>query len=77
MLALLTWVCQMILIVEIMIQLIYGEKAHFDDMLNTGAIIFVRFICATILHLSLIEEVNSSLMNMKYVLNHRYNFERP
>ena len=69
----------MILIVEIMIQLIYGEKAHFDDMLNTGAIIFARFICATILHLSLIEEVNSSLMNMnmKYVVNHRYNFERP
>ena len=30
-------------------------------MLNVGAIIFARFICATILHLSLLEEVNGAL----------------
>lgn len=46
-------------------------------MLSIGAILFARFICATILHLSLIEEVNSALMNMKYVLNHHYIFQRP
>jgi len=45
-------------------------------MLKDGAIIFARFICASVLHMSLMEEVNSALMNMKYVLNHDYMFKR-
>jgi len=46
-------------------------------MIKDGSIIFARFICATILHMSLMEEVNSALINMKYVLNHDYMFQRP
>lgn len=46
-------------------------------MLNVGAIIFARFICATILHLSLLEEVNGALQRMKYAINHPYQFDRP
>jgi len=45
-------------------------------MITNGAIIFARFICASVLHMSLMEEVNSSLMNMKYALNHGYMFQR-
>jgi hypothetical protein len=37
---------------------------------------FARFICATILHLSLIDEVSAGLEMMKYAVNHPYKFER-
>lgn len=36
---------------------------------------FARFICTTILHLSGIDEISSSLIQMKYCLNHPYNFK--
>ncbi len=38
-------------------------------------ILFARFICATILHLSLVDEVSAGLEMMKYALNHSYKFE--
>lgn len=38
-------------------------------------ILFTRFICGTILHLSLIDEVCSGLDNMKFCLNHPYLFQ--
>jgi hypothetical protein len=50
---------------------------HITEELNNGLIIFARFICATILHLSLTEEINSALLFMKYSNNHQYNFQAP
>lgn len=38
-------------------------------------ITFARFICSTILHLSLIDEVSHGLEMMKYSCNHRYKFK--
>lgn len=38
------------------------------------AIVFARFICATILHLSLVDEVSHGLDMMKYSVNHSYKF---
>lgn len=38
-------------------------------------IILARFICGSILHLSLIDEVTNSLSYMKYALNHPYKFQ--
>ena len=35
---------------------------------------FCRFICGTILHLSLLDEVTKGLLNMKFALNHHYLF---
>lgn len=35
-----------------------------------------RFICASILHLSLVDEINHGLDMMKYACNHRYKFHR-
>ena len=37
--------------------------------------LFGRFICASILHLSLIDEVSNGLNFMKYSLNHPYKFK--
>ena len=39
------------------------------------AVIFGRFICATILHLSLTEEIYSAIERMKYCCNHSYMFD--
>lgn len=38
-------------------------------------IMFARFICATILHLSCVDEVSAGLEMMKYAVNHPYKFE--
>ncbi len=38
-------------------------------------ILFGRFICGTILHLSLIDEVTKGLQNFKFALNHSYLFD--
>lgn len=37
-------------------------------------IMFARFICATILHLSCVDEVHAGLMMMKFSVNHAYKF---
>jgi len=37
--------------------------------------VFARFICATILHLSIVDEINTGIINMKYAVNHPYKFE--
>ena len=39
-----------------------------------SSVIFARFICATILHLSLTEEIYSGMERMKYACNHPYKF---
>jgi len=36
---------------------------------------FARFICTTILHLSGVDEIDSSLIQMKFALNHPYVFK--
>lgn len=38
-------------------------------------IMFARFICTTILHLSCVDSINSSLLQMKFCLNHPYLFQ--
>ena len=38
-------------------------------------ILFGRFICGTILHLSLVDEVTKGLQNFKFALNHSYLFQ--
>ena len=40
-------------------------------------IMFARFICATILHLSCVDEVHAGLEMMKYAVNHPYKFNVP
>lgn len=38
---------------------------------------YARWICATILHLSIVDGVIGSLERMKYALNHPYKFKAP
>jgi len=43
-------------------------------VLTNSPMLFGRFICASILHMSLIDEVTSGLSFMKYSVNHPYKF---
>ena len=43
--------------------------------LTSTAMLFGRFICASILHMSLIDEVSSGLAFMKFSVNHPYKFQ--
>lgn len=40
-------------------------------------LLYVRFICITVLHLSMIDTTNQFLNIMKYISNHEYKFENP
>jgi len=46
-------------------------------MLQLSVINYARWICATILHLSIIDQIIGSLQRMKYTLNHTYKFANP
>ena len=38
---------------------------------------FARFVCALLMHLTLIEEVSTGIKAMKYCVNHSYMFSKP
>lgn len=70
------FVCQIVLVYLIFNYLItdYDMRVNFTKDVSI-IIMFVRFICGTILHLSLIDEVCSGLENMKFCLNQSYLFQ--
>jgi hypothetical protein len=75
--AILTFVLQSIIMLEIYIQLLGAEKErkNFVHELNFTLIIYARFVCAVILHLSLMDDVYFGMQMMKYALNHTYMFD--
>ena len=75
--AILTFVLQSILMLEIYLQLLGAEqeKKDFIHELNFTLIIYARFVCAVILHLSLMDDVYFGMQMMKYALNHTYMFD--
>ena len=69
-------VCQLVLVFYIDYYMFTDpeQKKLFREPVGV-VLLFARFICATILHLSLIDDVNNSLNNMKFALNHPYLFQ--
>lgn len=69
----------MILCLLIFYQLSRGHCAQLAlvTMIQNSVINYARWICATILHLSISEGVVGSLERMKYSLNHSYKFFAP
>ena len=70
----LCFVCQIVLVITIARYLITSNVSAFIEPVDLQTL-FGRFICGTILHLSMLGEVQRGLANMKYVLNHSYMFE--
>ena len=70
----LCFVCQIVLVIAIAVYLLMEQADKFVEPIKPD-VMFCRFICGTILHLSLIDEVMTGLSNMKFALNHRYVFK--
>ena len=64
--------CQIVLVVSIAIYLY--KVSNFQSEVGVS-VMFCRFICGSILHLSLLDEVTKGLNNMKFALNHTYMFD--
>lgn len=68
-------VCQLVLVIYIDYYMLTDPEQKQLFGITVGIILlFSRFICATVLHLSLIDDVYNSLNNMKFALNHPYIF---
>lgn len=63
----------MVLTITIAIYLLTAQAANFT-LEVPATVLFCRFICGTILHLSLLNKVTKGLHNMKFALNHHYMF---
>lgn len=55
-------------------QLVTYDREYLITEQNNVFILYARFICATVLHLSLLDEIHTGLDHMKYALNHPYYF---
>ena len=71
----LCFVCQIVLIYSISSYLINSPMVSLFTEPVSIWILFGRFICGTILHLSLVDEVTKGLQNFKFALNHSYLFQ--
>jgi hypothetical protein len=67
------------MIIEIFYELSYlpEYKQEIAKMNMFTLVSLGRFVCATILHLSLIEEIEGAMVMMKYSVNHQYMFKNP
>lgn len=50
------------------------DRQQIVSMTYNMLILFCRFICATVLHLALLDEVNRGIEMMKFAINHHYYF---
>lgn len=66
---------QMWLIVMLLFEIKSPTRAQQINLQIVLMIILARFICGTMLHLSLVDEVTQGLIKMKYALNHPYKFQ--
>ena len=67
------------MIIEIFYELSYVQdyKQEIAKMNRFASVSLGRFVCAVILHLSVIEEIEGALIMMKYAVNHDYMFKNP
>jgi len=66
--------CQAVLVVMLFKQLINDNWGQFTKIIDNIFLLMMRFICATILHLSLLDETYTAMQCMKFAVNHSYLF---
>ena len=74
-LAVVTFFSQWVLVFSILTQIFKLYDTELWSITDNIWIVFARFICATILHLGLIDNVSMGLSMMKYAANHPHKFE--
>jgi hypothetical protein len=66
---------QMMLCTLIFQEIVFSKSTDLRAFENLDVVIFARFIAALVLHIALMDEVQRSMLNMKFVMNHTYVFE--
>ena len=75
---LLTFVCQTMLTAMTFYELATNSQwAPYFAYNATIPILFARFICSTILHLSMVDQITGGCEMMKFAVNHPYKFNSP
>ena len=67
---------QQLLCFLIFAEIVFDPNTDIAEFEGVLIVIFCRFIAAVILHISLMDETARCFVNMKYILNHSYRFER-
>lgn len=58
----------------VMSEILFGEDSDWNKFADNQWIVFARFMCGIVLHVSLSGEMKQGLINMKYALNHPWKF---
>ena len=66
--------CQGVLVIMLFKQLIEDNWDQFTKIVDNIFLLMMRFICASILHLSLLDETYTAMQCMKFAVNHDYLF---
>ena len=73
-----TFLFQTFLVSIVFIQMLTIESYYKFLVYKAPAkIVFCRYVCAIILHITLVDEVKAKLNMMKFVCNHEYKFNKP
>ena len=65
---------QGMLAVLVMSEVLYSDVSVWSTFASDQWIVFSRFMCGIVLHVSLSGEIKQGLVNMKYALNHPWKF---
>ena len=58
----------------VMAEILFGDSSVWSTYASDQWIVFSRFMCGIVLHVSLSGELNQGLNNMKYAVNHPWKF---
>ena len=58
----------------VMSEILYGPDSDWSAYPADSWIVFARFMCGIVLHVSLSAELTQGLNNMKYAVNHSWKF---
>ena len=69
------FLCQMLLLAFLWIEIVYGERGeNFDVPPQDLKIVLCRFLCSIFLHITLLDVFAQDLEMMKFALNHPWKF---
>ena len=68
------FISQAMLALLVMSEIMYGPNSDWSAYPTDQKIVFARFMCGIVLHVSLSGELTQGLNNMKYAVNHSWKF---
>ena len=72
--AMFLFITQGMLTALVMSEILYSDVEVWSTFATSQWIVFSRFMCGIVLHVSLSGEMKQGLVNMKYAVNHSWKF---